>query len=499
MDFRKYIFLTERLRNRRQVYLDHNATTRVSGPVRRTMSSVLKKNFGNPSAQYRIGRQSAEILEQSRQHVATAIQAHPGEVCFTGCATESNNAVLKSVSDHFFPARRKIVSTPIEHPSVIKTLEYLKTRGIEVVYCQVDHQGRVIMPELEMLIDEDTFLVCCAVANAELGTIQDIRSVVRFARKHHALVLSDCVQAVGKIPIHLHDWGVDYASFSAHKLHGPKGVGALYVREGSPFSPFIHGGHQEDGMRAGTEAIHNIAGLGAAFQGVPKLLTGCEKIEKLKRRFIEQISGIRPDCVINSPESGCLPNTLSISFPGTNNSELMGMLDYHGIAVSTGSACSAGDHKPSPILKAIGLSDESAMETIRISLGYKTNWRDLRYTVRVLKKYFEGRIQYVNQLTAGELHGILLSNEQAFLVDVRPAYMRRRFQSIADSLEASFVSLRKFLDKLPRDKHIVVVCQRGNLSYGAAYFLKSKGFKNVSSLQNGIMGWYARSDSSGQN
>src|SRR5690242_16430967 len=216
------------------------------------MSQVLKHYYGNPSSFYRIARKSTAIIDQAREYVAAAIQADPHEVCFTGCATESNNAVLKSVSAHFFPVKKKIISTPIEHPSVINTLVYLQTRGLVVEYCAVDRQGRVLLPELEKQIDDDTFLLCCMVANNETGVIQNIAAITKIARQRNVLVLSDCVQALGKIPIDVHGWDIDYASFSAHKLYGPKGIGALYIKDGSPFSPLLHGGHQENGFRAGT-------------------------------------------------------------------------------------------------------------------------------------------------------------------------------------------------------------------------------------------------------
>ncbi|MFN8461925.1 MAG: cysteine desulfurase family protein [Anaerolineales bacterium] len=338
MEIRYFAFLKHLIRFNRQVYLDHNATTPVSSHVQSKMDQALKYHFGNPSSFYRVGRKSAELLDEARQYVANAIHADLSEVHFTACATESNNAVLKSVAAHFYPKKKKIVSTPIEHPSVLNTLAYLETQGVIVEYCPVDNKGRVRLAELEKLIDDDTFLVCCMLANNETGVIQDIKAVGNIAKKHGALVLTDCVQALGKIPIDLHAWDVDYASFSAHKLYGPKGIGALYIKQGSPFTPFLHGGHQESGLRAGTESIHNIVGFGAACEDVDKLLAHSKQIAMLlKKQLTQRLKEIKPDCMINSPEteSECLPNTLSVTFPG-ENAGLMGMLDYRGIAVSAG-------------------------------------------------------------------------------------------------------------------------------------------------------------------
>jgi cysteine desulfurase len=495
MEIQYFEFLKHLIRFNRTTYLDHNATTNVSSRVQRKMNQVLKDHYGNPSSFYGIGRKSADLIEQARQQVANAIRADPYEIYFTACATESNNAVLKSVSAHFFPRKKKIISTPIEHPSVINTLEYLReTHGILVEYCSVDRQGRVLLDELEKQIDEQTFLVCCMVANNETGVIQDIAAITRIAHRHDVLMLTDCVQALGKIPVDVHQWGVDYASFSAHKLYGPKGIGALYVKEGSPFTPFLHGGHQESGLRAGTESLHNIAGFGAACQDVEKLLADAQRIRALKRQLIEQLREVKPDCVINSPEadSECLPNTLNITFPGVGNAGLMGMLDYRGIAVSAGSACSTGEDKPSHVLKSIGLSDQAARETIRISLGQDTSARDIQYVTQVFQDYVEGRTPFVNMVTPAQLNETILFNEQTYILDVRPPDDRKKFKGLPNSHEVSLLSIENYLDQLPRDKEILVYCPGGGLSFMISYYLKAKGFKRVSNLRGGLDGWRKR-------
>ena len=476
-------------RKKRNVYLDHNATTSVSRNVRRKMNSVLKHQYGNPSSLYSMAGSSVEIIDEARQHVADAIHAYSEEVIFTGSATESNNAVLQSLSDHFYPKKKKIISTPIEHSSVINTLEFLKTRGIVVEYCPVDRYGRVILDELKKMIDEETFLICCMLANNEIGTIQDIKEITRIARGYDVLVMADCVQALGKMPIDVKKLGIDYASFSAHKLYGPKGVGALYIRMGSPFEPLIHGGHQEDGLRAGTESIHNIAGFGAACQNINTLLAASEKIRANKNRFIQQIKDICPECLVNSPEEGCVPNTISITFPGINNAGLIALLDYHGIAISGGAACSAHDEKPSHVLKAIGLSDKAAEETVRISLGYETTTRDIQYTMNVFESCIQDRDLLIDMITSDQLDRDMLFDEQTYILDIRPQFFRKKYKSLPNSHEASFFSLKKYLGQLPKHKHILVVCQHGNLSYIATHYLKSHGFKQVSSLSSGISGW----------
>lgn len=374
---------------KRSIYLDHNATTYVSSPVRRTMNRVLKYHWGNPSAGYQKGKTASQIIEHAREQVAKSINAHSHEVYFTSSATEANNAVLKTLSNHFYPDKKKIISTPIEHPSVMNTLEFLKTRGIIVQYCSVDRYGFISIKELENLIDEDTFLICCMYANNEIGTIQNMNEISALAKTHDILVMSDCVPAFGKIPINVKEMGVDYATFSAHKLYGPKGVGGLYAKISSPLAPFLHGGHQEEGMRAGTESVHNIAGFGKACRQVNHLIAKSNDIKVLKDFFIEQLKKIKPDVIINSPTENCLSNTISITLPDLNSRELMMMLDNYGIAVSSGSACSTHLNIPSHVLKSIGLSDKLAEETIRISLGKGTKKGDLIFTIKTIKNYIK--------------------------------------------------------------------------------------------------------------
>ncbi|MCC6500478.1 MAG: aminotransferase class V-fold PLP-dependent enzyme [Anaerolineales bacterium] len=494
MELQYFEFLKHLVRFNRRVYLDHNATTPVNGRVRRAMDQALKAHYGNPSAFYGMGRKSAKLLDEARQRVAKAVHADPTEVYFTACATESNNAALKAVASHFHPKKTKIVSTPIEHPSVINTLAYLENQGVIVKYCPVDDQGRVRLSELEKLVDEDTFLVCCMLANNETGVIQDISAITKIAKRHGALVLTDCVQALGKIPIDLHAWGVDYASFSAHKLYGPKGIGALYVKQGSPFTPLLHGGHQESGLRAGTESIHNIVGFGVACEAVEKLLSQGNQISGLKRQLIQRFTEIKPDCVINSPdaEAECLPNTLSITFPGVENAGLMGMLDYRGIAVSAGSACSTGEDTPSHVLKAIGLSDRAARETIRISLGPDTSARDLQYLTRMVQEYLEGRIPFVNMLAPAQLNESFLFAEDTFILDVRPPLNRKEAKGLPNSHEVDPLRVERYLKQLPREKQILVYCPGGGLSVMISYYLQAKGFKRVTNLRGGLDAWRKR-------
>ncbi|OQW95720.1 MAG: hypothetical protein BWK79_01450 [Beggiatoa sp. IS2] len=477
------------LRFRREVYLDNNATTKVSLVVRRKVSNILKNCYGNPSSLYKIARNSAEVLAESRQQVAQAINAHAHEILFTGSATEANNAILKSVSEHFYPRKTKIITTPIEHASVMSTLEFLKTRGIKVVYCPVDNKGFLNRAVLATLLDEDTFLLCCMLANNEIGTIQEITAISQLAKQHQILLMVDCVQALGKVPVDVQALGIDYASFSAHKIHGPKGIGALYIRQNCLFSPFIHGGHQEAGKRAGTESLHNIAGFATACTEIPQLLKKSQQIRDLTHYLVQEIKKIKPDCIINSPENHCLPNTVNITFPKVNNAIFMAMLDYYGISVSAGSACNTQDDAPSFVLKALGLSDTAARETLRFSLTANTSWRDLRYVVKIVSEYFSGHRTPINIITPAQLTENILFDKDTYILDVRDYYDRKLLKGLPHSHEAGFLSIRKYVNQLPQDKNILTVCQMGYNSAIVAYYLKSKHFKNVSFLLTGLVGW----------
>jgi len=473
----------------RHVYLDNNATTSVAPHVARVMSAVLKRRFGNPSSLYRLGREAASIVEEARQVVATTLHAEPDEIIFTGSATEANNQVLTVLTDIHYPARRKIVSTPIEHPSVMATLAHLEGRGIAVEFLPVDRVGRVVLEALDAAIDTNTFLVCCMLANNELGTIQDVARIARVAHERGAAVMADCVQALGKVPINVRALGVDYATFSAHKLHGPKGVGAVFVRRDAPFRAFVHGGHQEAGMRAGTEGVHNIAGFAAACRTLPMVLPRMSETARRTQRFADELRGLRRDIVINSPHEGCLPNTLSVTFPGVTNTVLMAALDLYGVAVSAGSACSAGETTPSHVLKAIGLSDDAAHQTIRISLSEDTSRTDLHYVLRVIRDHLDGKTPSIRALRASHADQRFLFDDANYILDVRFWHERKLLKGLPNSHEASFVSFKKYVHHVPRDKHVVVVCMGGVDAIPIAYALKSKRYEHVSFLLGGVVGW----------
>ncbi len=477
------------LRFRKNIYLDNNATTKISKVVLKKMTTVLKNIWGNPSSLYKTSHQSAQILKIARENIAKAINAEPDEILFTSCATESNNSVIKYLFEKEFPKKNKIISTAIEHPSILSTLEYLKNKGAEIVFFNTSPNGDINYKELESLIDDSTIMVCAMSANNEIGLILDVKRIVEIAHKKCVYVLSDCVQALGKIKIDVKDSKVDYASFSAHKIQGPKGIGALYIKNGNPFNSLIHGGHQENGLRAGTESLHNIAGFGEVCKNIDAKLKKVPSVNKLKQYFISELKKLNQNIKINSEGEKFLANTISVTFIGTSNEKLMAALDYRGISVSAGSACNTLENAPSHVLKAIGLNDDEARSTIRFSLSESNTLSEINYTLEALDDYFNNRLPAIGAISPKQANETLLLDKSTFVLDIRSENDRKSIKSIPNSFQADFLGIRKYLDNIPKDRHVIVVCQGGVNSPFTAYYLKSKGYVNVSFIMTGMWGW----------
>jgi len=476
-------------RLRREVYLDNNATTKVARSVQRKMISVLKQQFGNPSSIYQTGRNAAALIEDAREAVAQSVNANPEDIVFSSGATETNNHILRVLAEMQPANKRVILSSPIEHPSVINTLGRLEQNGFTIKLFPVDNRGRASIDKLENMVDQRTFLICCMLANNELGTIQDLSAISRIAKEHNLLLFSDCVHALGKIPLDVEALGIDYASFSAHKLHGPKGAGALYVRQGAPFAPFILGGHQEQEKRAGTESVHNIVGFGSACRAVSDLINRMKEVAHIRNRFLDGLKEIMPDLIVNTPLENTTPNTLNITSPGVANAAFMAVLDLHGICVSAGSACSSAGDEPSHVLKAIGLSDTAARETIRFSLSKETTWKEIDYTLRIIREFAEGRMPTVNVLKASHVNKDFLTNDENYILDVRFGYERKLLKGLPNSHEVSILFFKKYIHHFPKDKNILVVCMGGVDATAIGYRLRDKGYKNVSLLLGGVIAW----------
>jgi len=375
-----------------QIYMDHNATTPLHPEVKKTMTQALEV-FGNPSSLHGFGRQARRLVEQAREEVASFIGAEAEEIIFVGSGSEANNTVLNmfacpSAQSLYYKAGRPgIITTRIEHPCVLETSKCLIDRGIGVSFIGVDKYGKVDIDKLENAIVKSVGLVSVMMANNEIGTIQDIKKIAEVAHSKGALFHTDAVQAVGKMPVDVKDLNVDFLSLSGHKIYGPKGIGALYVKKGVPFCPFIRGGHQEQGRRAGTENTIGIIGLGKAVQmRVREMAEEEKRLLKLKAMLRKGIEESIPDVQFNGHPRDCLAGTLNVSFEAAEGEAILLYLDLEGIAVSTGSACASGSLDPSHVLLATGMPAEQAHGSIRISMGRENTVKDVEYVLDKLPK-----------------------------------------------------------------------------------------------------------------
>jgi cysteine desulfurase len=382
----------EILMKKRTVYLDHNATTPLHPEVQKAMRKAMEV-YGNPSSLHQFGREARQMVEAARQKLANFIGANSEEVIFVGSGSEANNTVLsiftcsRRFCCHYAQTRKAILTTTIEHPCVLETSKCLQDRGIDVKYLPVDRYGKLDMTKFEEMVTDQIGLVSVMMANNEIGTIQDIKTIAAIAHKRGALFHTDAVQAVGKIPVDVKELNVDFLTLSGHKIYGPKGIGALYVKKGVPFCPFIHGGHQEKGRRAGTENTLGILGLGKAIEmRAQEMKAETSRLLKLKEFLRKGIEKNIEDVQINGHPVDCLPGTLNVSFAGAEGEAILLYLDLEGVGVSTGSACATGSLDPSHVLLATGLSAEQAHGSIRLSLGRDNTRADIEYAIQALQE-----------------------------------------------------------------------------------------------------------------
>jgi cysteine desulfurase len=377
---------------KRQIYLDHNATTPLHPAVKKAMVEALEF-FGNPSSLHAFGRTTRQFVEESRLRIASFVGASADELIFVGSGTEANNTVLSIFA---CPSKEctcsrgggtDIITTSIEHPCVLETSKCLQGRGFNVLFLDVDRYGRVDIERLKEAITDTTGLVSVMMANNEIGTIQDIKAIADVVHQRGALLHTDAVQAVGKIPVDVRDLDVDFLTLSGHKIYGPKGIGALYVKKDTPFCPLIRGGHQEKGRRAGTENTLGIIGLGKAIQMREQEMQEEEKrLHQLKAMLKKGIEENIPDVQFNGHPTECLVSTVNVSFEGAEGEAILLYLDAEGIAVSTGSACASGSLDPSHVLLATGVPAERAHGSIRLSMGRQTTAKEIEYVLDILPK-----------------------------------------------------------------------------------------------------------------
>ncbi len=367
------------------IYLDNNATTQCSPAVVEAMLPYFSEKYGNASSMHTFGGNNRHAIDQARQQVASLIgAAHADEIIFTSCATESDNTAIFSAV-RSYPKKKHIITSAVEHPAIMEPYKYLEAQGYRVDFIGVDEYGRFDMQRFQSVLDEDTALVSVMWANSETGTIFPIAEIARLTHQKGALFHTDAVQAVGKIPVNVQETDIDMLSLSAHKFHGPKGVGALYVRRGTRFMPYLMGGHQEKHRRAGTENVPYIVGLGKAAELAQKRLTDgtSAKIAALRDELEQGIVAAIADVKVNGDPEHRVPNTTNISFGYIEGESILMYLNDLGVCASSGSACTSGSLEPSHVLRAMGVPFQFAHGSIRFSLSDQTTREDIE---RVLKE-----------------------------------------------------------------------------------------------------------------
>jgi cysteine desulfurase len=393
---------------KKRIYMDYNATTPLDPGVRAVFINALD-SYANGSSMHEDGRKVAKDIYDARTNVAALINATPDEIIFTSGGSESNNTVFNtmlspvltrtSLLKAAYDGRKTIITSSIEHPCVLESSKHLEALGYIVHYLPVDGEGVVNIEAYKDILKrasvssnvaEKPLLVSIMMANNEIGTIQDIKELARLAHEAGALFHTDAVQAAGKVPVDVRDLGVDYLTLSCHKIYGPKGIGALYIKKGSPIDSLIRGGHQETGLRAGTYNGPSIVGFGEAARLAKERLSDYERnVRALRNRLRDGFLASIPEIRINGHPENVLPNTLDVSFPGAEGESILLMLDIAGISVSTGSACASGSLEPSHVLMATGVGPELAHGSIRFSLGQYTTKDDVDYLLEQVPPVIE--------------------------------------------------------------------------------------------------------------
>lgn len=370
------------------IYLDHNATTPVAPEVLEAMLPYLTKQYGNPSSDHPLGHRAHEAIEDAREQVASLIGAAPDEIVFTSGGTESNNLAIRGTAAVAGPDRRRIVTSQVEHPATARTCEYLETQGWAVTYLPVTGSGTIDLESLNQALDTDVALLTVMLTQNETGAIMPVAAAASAARRLGIVTHTDAAQAIGKIPVNVDTLGVDLLSIAGHKCYAPKGVGALYVRSGTPLQPLLFGGDQERGLRPGTENVAYIVGLAAACRlAQTRLDAEGQRLRGLRDALWQQLRGAIPRLVRHTPEDNSLPNTLNVSFPGVLGRDVLANAQH--VAASTGSACHSGLHTPSAVLCAMGVAPDIALGAVRLSLGHDSSPADVATAADMLIGAFE--------------------------------------------------------------------------------------------------------------
>lgn len=376
---------------KQQIYLDHAATTQISEKVLDFMMPYFGGKFGNPSSVYDLGAAGRQVLLEAREKIAVVLGCSPKEIFFTSGGTESDNWALIGTAERRSSEGRHIITTQIEHHAILKTCQYLENRGFDITYLKPDRMGRVSAEQVKHALRSDTILVSVMTANNEIGTIQPIQAIGEALKDHPAWFHTDAVQAFGQISLPAHAWGIDLLSASAHKFYGPKGTGFLYIREGIILPPFIHGGRQESGHRAGTENVPSIAGMGEAARLAAKTMKDRIRRETALRDYmIYRLENEIPCCRLNGPRLNRLPGNVNVGFDFADGESLVILLDMDGICCSSGSACTSGEAGISHVLQGISLPQNYARGSVRFTIGESTTKQEIDHTVEKCKEVLAG-------------------------------------------------------------------------------------------------------------
>lgn len=369
----------------KKIYLDNAATTALSPKVLEAMMPYLTKIYGNASSPHSFGQEARRGVEAAREKVAAALGADASEIIFTGCGTESDNTVLFGVAEKYKKKGNHIITTNVEHHAILHTCDALARRGYEITYLPVDEYGLITPEQVAAAITDKTILVSVMFANNEVGTIMPIPEIAKVCHERGVLFHTDAVQAVGHVPINVKEMGIDMLSLSAHKFHGPKGVGALYLKKGIRLPSYIIGGEQEKGRRAGTENVAGIVGLGAAIEiAAANLEESAARMTRLRDKLISGILSTIPEVKLNGHPTKRLPNNANVSIKYIEGESILLMLDMNGIAASSGSACTSGSLDPSHVLLALGLTHEVAHGSVRMTLSDETTEEEIDYVLKTL-------------------------------------------------------------------------------------------------------------------
>jgi cysteine desulfurase len=491
----------------RSTYLDHNATTPVLPEVRQAMDRCLRKTNGNASSLHTAGRQAHGIIDAARESVAGLLGCPPMQVIFTSGGTEGNNAVIKGVflaahstdstgsrqASSGQAGKGHVITSRIEHESVLGACQQVESWGGKVTYLSAAPDGRVRTQDVRAALRPETVLISTMHANNETGAVQPVEEIGRIARDAKVPFHTDAVQSYGKIPTRVDNLGCEFLTLTAHKINGPKGIGALYWRGNTKWTPLNFGGDQERKMRAGTEGIHQIAGIGKAAElAAARMTAEHARLRGLRKQLTEGLSRVYPSVKINEADAEHqMPGTVSATFPGKSGLHILAGLDCYEVAVSIGSACTADRIEPSHVLLGMGRSEEAALSTVRISMGTTTKAADVRYFLAALKDVIENEPAGFAWLDPKHLTEEMIRSGKNLLIDLRYPYERMMDPTIPGATLGSYIGFDRSIRSIPRDKTVILMCGTGIMSFSAGYRLARSGHPAVRVVYGGYAAWRA--------